>query len=40
MKLRELNFADEKAAIADLNLLRQGYQAGGNWTLAQACWHC
>jgi len=40
MKLRELNFADEKAAIADLKALRQGYQAGGNWTLAQACWHC
>lgn len=40
MKLRTLTFADEQAAIADINALRGGYQAGGQWTLAQACWHC
>lgn len=40
MKLRDLKFNDEQACIADMNALRQGHQAGGKWSLAQACWHC
>ena len=34
-----LRFADEDAAIADIEQLRRGYARTGGWTLAQICWH-
>lgn len=34
-----LNFANEEAVIADIQLLRKGYTKAGNWTLAQVCDH-
>ena len=39
MKLRQLNFLDEDACVAEVNRLRAGYRAGGAWSLEQACWH-
>ena len=35
----DLRYADEPAAIADVELLRKGYTQIGNWTLGQMCWH-
>jgi len=34
-----LGFDTIDDAIADLHRLRDGYAQGGNWTLAQVCWH-
>lgn len=34
-----LRFADEDAAIADIQLLRKGYEQTGGWSLPQICWH-
>lgn len=32
-------YADFDAMIADIAHLRRGYTKGGNWSLAQICWH-
>ncbi|MDB5324493.1 MAG: hypothetical protein JWM57_62 [Phycisphaerales bacterium] len=40
MSGRKLNYADEAAAIADIEHLRKSYAAEGDWTLAQAAFHC
>jgi hypothetical protein len=34
-----LSFADEDAAIADIEVLRGGYEQVGGWSLPQICWH-
>jgi hypothetical protein len=34
-----LSFADEDAAIADIEQLREGNARTGGWTLGQVCWH-
>ena len=37
---RDLKYATLKDAIADVERLRHGHRQTGNWTLAQASWHC
>ncbi len=39
MKLRQVEYADENACIADVERLAKGCRAGGAWTLDQACFH-
>ncbi len=36
---RQPQYKTEDDVIADVRLLRQGYQPHGKWTLAQICWH-
>lgn len=36
---RTLNFETEQQVIDEVARLRRGYRQGGNWTLAQICWH-
>jgi hypothetical protein len=38
-KLRNITYTSEADCIADIETLRRGHRAGGNWTLAQACYH-
>jgi hypothetical protein len=40
VRRRALRYADEAAAIADVERLQAGCTAVGHWTLAQACYHC
>jgi hypothetical protein len=39
MKRRDVRYADVNECIADVERLRAGCQSGGEWSLAQACWH-
>jgi hypothetical protein len=39
MKLRNIQFENEDACIADIENLRAGARAGGAWSLGQTCWH-
>lgn len=34
-----LSFASEAGVIADIERLRRGFVAAGNWSLEQVCWH-
>jgi hypothetical protein len=38
-KLRNISYATIADCIADVETLRRGYRAGGNWTLPQVCFH-
>jgi hypothetical protein len=39
MKLRDVQFPDEAACIADVRRLAAGCRSGGSWSLPQACFH-
>jgi hypothetical protein len=38
-KLRSISYTTVAECIADVETLRRGYRAGGNWTLPQTCFH-
>jgi len=38
-KPRDINIDSEAKILSEIDLLRRGHRAAGNWTLPMACWH-